>query len=240
MYIKIIQTIAKRYPQVIPYLKGKARFVACADSLPEWADYFTKTVEFFQKTLERLIISVYNNQVGGEFIDILANLISGQLKQAVDKAWQDEGGEGATPSYLQELAMEATVKQFVHVDKLYRDIVDARVDETPIDPLLSRVALWANRWTETYNAAVALIVAQRGGNLVWKLGHTEEHCATCNALNGIVAGAVEWQALDIHPQNAPNNKLECGGWRCGCTLTPTKAKRTPRAYELISAAIERI
>jgi hypothetical protein len=230
-YLKIIQTITKQFPAVIPHLKGRARFVA----IYKPTEY--KTVQFFTQELTRMIRNVYAGFTGGEFVDILFNLVAGQMKQAADQAWKDEGGDGATPSYLNELVMNAVLKQAVFVDTLYRDIVDARVDETPVEPILSRVPLWANRWTETYNQAVALIVAQRGGNLVWRLGRREEHCKTCNALNGIVAGALEWQALGVQPQNAPNGYLECGGWRCGCTLKPTKAKRTHRAFELINAAI---
>jgi len=230
MYAKIIQTISKLYPAIIPYLKGQARFIAIYDPSE------CKTVAYFTKEMTRMILNVYKGFTGGEFIDILFNLVAGQMKQAADQAWKDEDGEGATPSYLNELVMSAVLKQASSIDKIYRDIIDAKVDERPVEPILSRVPLWANRWNEVYNQAVALIAAQRGGNLVWRLGQAE-HCSTCSALNGIVASATEWQALDVYPQNAPNGKLECGGWNCKCTLTPTKAKRTKRAYELIAAAI---
>ena len=71
----------------------------------------------------------------------------------------------------------------------------------------------------------------------WELGETEEHCETCAALNGIVAFAREWETLGVHPQDAPNNKLECGGWQCGCTLTPTSQRRTSDAYGRIEEAL---
>jgi hypothetical protein len=39
------------------------------------------------------------------------------------------------------------------------------------------------------------------------------------------------------PQNAPNDSLECGGWKCDCSLTPTDARRTPGAYGKIEEII---
>jgi hypothetical protein len=122
------------------------------------------------------------------------------------------------------------LNQFDFVDGFYRDIVDARVDGTPVAPLLARASLWAQRWTEAYNEAVRLITLNLGGNLEWKLGATEEHCPECAAFDGIVARASEWETLGIRPQNAPNNKLTCGGWKCDCSLTPTDKKRSPGAY----------
>ena len=100
MYFELIAAITKRIPAIIPHLTGKARWVAFADidSIPRLLSFIGvaidekhKSVDFFERNLIRLIRSVYNNQLGGEFIDIMANLISGQLRQAVERAWADEG-----------------------------------------------------------------------------------------------------------------------------------------------------
>ena len=234
MYAKIITAICNRFPEVIPHLQGKARWIACANNPTEY-----KTVEFFQRTVERLIASVYRADIQSEFIDIMANLISGQLRQAVEQAWKDEGGDGAIPAYLNELVMSATVRQFAFVDRLYADIVNARELELPLEPLTRRASLWAQRWTETYNEAITLIVGARGGNLVWRLGATKEHCSTCAALDGIVAAASEWEMLNVRPQAAPNPVLECGGWRCGCSLQPTTQRRSPNAVDTIMNIVSR-
>ena len=58
-------------------------------------------------------------------------------------------------------------------------------------------------------------------HLVWRLGRTEQHCSTCFALNGTVASATDWVISGIRPQAAPNARLECGGWRCDCSLDVT-------------------
>lgn len=228
----LVKTIIKRFPAVIPHLKGKARWIAFVDNPDEY-----KTVAFFQQTMTRLITSVYNNDLGGEFIDIMANLISGQLRQAYEQAWTAAGLPGAFPSYLNEDLMGFVIQQFVYVDQLYRDIVDARIDKLPITPLLARVPLWANRWNEAYDRAQHLISVYNGGKEKWVLGATEKHCTTCAALNGIVAYAQEWEMLGVHPQGAPNARLECGGWRCDCRREPTEERRTEGAFSKIQGIV---
>lgn len=192
-----------------------------------------KTYDYFLATLERLIRSVYTNRLGGEFIDILGNLVQGQLRQAYDLAWSEKGNEGAMPEYLTSALENAITTQYKFIDQFFRDIVDARIDGTGIDALLARAPLWAQRYNEAYNDAVRLILAENGGNLVWQLGATEQHCPECYALNGIVASAKEWDELGVHPQGAPNPLLTCGGWRCDCSLTPTTRRRSPKAFDTI-------
>lgn len=233
LVIQSVKAIARRYPAVVPHLSGRALWLALAST--RGGEY--KTYDYFLQQVERLVRDVYNGLIGGQFIDIMANLLQGQINQAYSIAWQNEGGDGMLPDYLAAAAEQDILYQYDFVDQYYRDIVDARVDGTPIDPLLARAALWANRYNESYNRAVELITRETGGRLVWRLGATEEHCTTCAALNGIVAFAREWQELDVHPQNAPNALLECGGWRCDCTLEQTDKRRSPNAYTSILNAV---
>jgi hypothetical protein len=210
-------------PEVLPYLQDKTRF-----TLYQPTAY--KTYDYMLKQVEGLVRSVYSGNIGGSFIDTMANLISGQLTQAYLQAYEDEGFRGTIlPDYLSASLESMILNQYDFVDQYYRDIVDARVDGTSIDPLLYRASLWATRWTEAYNEAVRLITKENGGNLVWIYGDTD-HCTTCLSLNGIVARASEWDALGIKPQSAPNNKLECGGWKCQCSLQSTDKRRSPNAY----------
>ena len=228
---RVVRYAVTKYPAAAQHLKGRARWIAYASG----GEY--KTYDYYLATLERMVRNVYNGIEGGEFIDIMANLIQGQISQAFLEAWKAEGTDATFPDYLQAASEQMILDQYDHVDQFYRDIVDARIDKTPIDPLISRCALWAARWNEAYNQGVALITENEGGNLVWELGGTEEHCATCYTLNGIVARASEWHELDVHPQGGPNEKLECGGWRCDCSLSPTDQRRSPGAYGRIEEAI---
>lgn len=198
---------------------------------------YYKTAEQFEARLSNLVEALYKETITApQFVDGLGALISRQITLAYREAWRDEG-DGQYPDYLTAASEAAILIQFDFVDQFARDIVDARIDEKPIDGLLSRVPLWANRYNEAYNEAVMLISQKNGGKLEWVLGETEQHCTTCSNLNGIVAYAKEWEALNVKPQNAPNNKIECGGWRCDCSLSPTTKRRTPGAYGRIEEAI---
>jgi hypothetical protein len=219
-----LRQIIKTVPAVKPYLTGKAKWLAY-----EPAEY--KTFDYMLAQLLGLIRGVYGNNLGGDFIDIMANLISGQLTQAYQQAFEDAGYTGFfLPDYLQASLEEAILNQYGYVDQLFRDIIDARLNGEPVEPLLARAQLWAQRWTEGYNEATRLITTEEGGNLEWVLGATEQHCSTCSGLNGKVMSSKEWDLIGIKPQNAPNSALECGGWRCDCSLVPTDKRRSPGAY----------
>lgn len=232
-----LASICWHYPQILPLLKGRARWIALTIGAKSRI-VEEKTYDYFLSELSRMVRNLYAGNIGGEFIDILANLLDGQINQAYRQAWSDEGADGEFPEYLQAAADDAILAQFDFVDGFFRDIVDARIDETPIDPLLARCSLWANRWNEAYNDGVRLIAINAGEKQIWKLGATEEHCPFCSRYNGIVALASEWDALNIRPQSAPNPALTgtlngepgCGGWRCDCSLETTDKRRSPNAY----------
>lgn len=219
-------------PAVVPYLTGRARWIAFTVGGAYTGRIFSdvKSVEYYLRQLRGLIRAVYNNILGGEFIDIMANLIQGQLTRAFQQAI-DESGVDWIPELQSEL-MVLILSEYNYVDQLYRDIVDARIDKTPIEPLLQRAQLWANRWNEAYNRAKHIIAMHYGQNEIWIFGDAD-HCPTCEALNGIVAGSLEWEALGVRPQEPPNGRLKCGGWNCKCQLVPTTQRRSPKAFETI-------
>lgn len=197
-----------------------------------------KTYEYFLRHLNGLIRGVYNGYVGGEFENILSDLVYGQLTQAYTAAWRDDGNDGPLPDYLQSSLDSMIQNQWDFIEKLYRDTVDARVDNTPIDPLLSRAELWAGQFDNAQNEAIRLIALETGGKLEWVEGDTSDKCPICLALNGIVAYAREWDELRVRPGNGPNPALSpinggCGGWRCGCSLQTTTRRRTGNAYDEI-------
>ena len=215
-----IRQVVATFPEVKTYLTGRARW-----SLYKPAEY--KTVDYMENAIEGLVNGVYSGLIGGQFIDTMANIISGQLTQAYQQAFEDEGfTDFALPDYLASSLEDMILGQYDFVDGFFRDIVDARIDGTSITPLLARAKLWANQWNAAYNEAVRLITLNGGGNLVWEYGDAE-HCNTCLSLNGIVARADEWDTLGVKPQG---EMLECGGWNCKCALVSTDKRRSPNAY----------
>lgn len=206
---------------------------AAIDAVPRVIRYLDpsyKSYDYFLSRIKGLVRGLYEGYVGGEFIDTFANLISGQYRDAYNRAWADEGNGGPLPDYLESSYQEAVSKQYGFVDGFYRAIIDAKLDGTPIDPLLARAELWAQGWNTSYENATSLIALENGGKEEWVLGATEEHCPECAALNGIVMWAREWESLNLRPKNPPNDKITCGGWRCDCERKPTDKRRTAGGY----------
>ena len=86
-----------------------------------------------------------------------------------------------------------------------------------LQPLLSRTAMWGNRWNEAKNMAQAVACADQ--KFVWRLGSTD-HCSSCLKLNGKVKRASQWAERDVRPQHS---SLNCKGIRCQCFFEPTNA-----------------
>lgn len=212
---------------------------------PSLADYYTKTYNYFLSTILRLVRAVYKGRMGLEFILTMENLVSSQLGRAYKQAWKEEGTDEGFPDYLQADLDAKVAEQHTFISGYYHDIVDAKIREAPIDPLLSRAELWAQRFNEAYNNALSLIHLNNGEKEVWILGDTEHHCWICSSLNGIVAYASEWDELGVKPQHAPNEILSrtrgvekgCGGWRCDCRREATDRRRSPNAKDRIQRII---
>jgi hypothetical protein len=241
----IIRKTIQAAPAVVPCLTGKARFIAYSSGFVHvhyykgtstdrlnYDDY--KTYDYMLAQIEGLVRGVYNNNLGGDFIDVMANVISGQLTQAYQQAFEDAGfTDFILPDYLQESLTDMIANQYDFVDNFFQDIVDARIDGTPIDPLLQRAQLWAGQWNTAYEEAKRLIAIRNGAKMVWREGDTVEKCDQCVRRNGIVAYAAEWEALGVHPKGFPNDKLGCKGGHCDCTLEETDKRRSPNAFQRI-------
>lgn len=239
---KHILLAIKAVPSVAPYLTGRARFMFFA--AVKFEAY--KSYEDMLSRIQSLVKNTYKGKVStGDFTDKMASIIGGQLRNAYNTAWINEGMDedntsAALPDYLEESLVEMIAQQtnteFAY--QYFTNIMAARRSETPIDPLLSRAELWAGQWNTAYENATSLITINNGGREEWILGATEQHCPECAALNGIIAFASEWEELGVRPKNPPNDNLTCGGWRCDCERRATDKKRSRNAYNRIKAIVK--
>jgi hypothetical protein len=193
-----------------------------------WIDSLDiKTENHYLRVLARATRDLYN---GGITEDGMLSTMTILLDEQMRKAWN----EGMRVNELDPQAdmtdeWEAQLQDIINnefnfVEQFIVDIVTAREDKTPLEPLLSRVDLWAGRYTDVVNQSI-LATAEPKDKYEWIYGDTE-HCNTCEQLNGLVARAGEWEQAGLHPQQPPNELLTCGGWRCQCRLEPTDKRRT--------------
>jgi hypothetical protein len=226
--------VVKLFPQIRRYLS--------AGDLLYLDGIAVKTFEQFINRLKSLVKAVYTGKIAGEFVDALGALIDRQITLAFREAWKDEGDEGAMPESMVTASEDMITGQYDFIGGFYRAIIDARQEQAPIDPLLSRAGQWANQYDVAYRAAVEMIRMESGGNLMWKKGATERGCETCDKLDGLILSTREWQELGLHPRGYPNPLLACGGGgppnNCDCDLEPTEQRRTPKGFSTAMNIIE--
>jgi len=180
-----------------------------------------KTRRHYERVLRNDIRDFYNQEIEvGEYIDAMIGNIENQFTRAWHEGAENVGFMEDISAHLQPV-MEYIAEEENYILDLGQQILDAAAAGDPVQQFYSRAELWSNRYNEIVNEAEIYFGKLIGARLIWQLGATEEHCATCAALDGIVALAEEWERLGLHPQGAPNDKLECGGWRCDCSLFET-------------------
>lgn len=210
------------------------------DAIPAlWRMVEIKTEEMFLRQLRTYCLQLFRGELG-EFawIDDMSTTIADQM----GKAWR-EGARAVEvePSEFTDEDIEELDKiirsEYEYVLALGSDILTLRLMggmlEDYRNKFASRIEVWAHRYTDVVNQAKVWFGKRKKVKLKWQFGATEEHCATCAALNGIVAYAEDWEQSMVHPQNPPNQALECGGWRCDCALVPTTERATNNALERI-------
>jgi hypothetical protein len=88
-----------------------------------------------------------------------------------------------------------------------------------LGPLMSRAAIWTGRWEGVKAQAMTMACADK--KLIWQRGQTEMGCRSCTRLDGKIKRASYWQEQGVLPRVHGSDKLECRGFRCDCTLSPT-------------------
>lgn len=200
-----------------------------------------KTEEAYYRQVWNRILELYRGQIdSGEFVDAMAGIIEEQLTKAFREALRDNDmdAEMVKEEPYASALEDMILNEFDFVDGLGSDVQAAAEAGTGFEAFQARAQMWSNRYKDAYNQANALIASEEGMNLVWIFGDTD-HCSTCQQLNGIVAKASVWDELGVKPQQPPNDVLECGGYRCQCSLEPTDKRQTPKAYDAILNAVSR-
>lgn len=207
----------------------------------DWLDRFArdiavKTLEMYQRQLWSYALDFFRGDISdAEFESSFFAAIEGQLT----KAWNEGADEvGVLPEdYTDE--DNAIIDGIIADEKEYVDglgvaILDAIEAKMTLDAFRSefgaRIDIWSNRYSDVNNQAKLHFGGKE--KLKWVLGDAK-HCATCEALNGIIAYAEEWEISGFHPQQPENPLLECGGWHCACELMTTNERRTRNALGIL-------
>lgn len=204
-------------------VRSMLRRASSADSVRE----IFKTVAYYERALRRAVLDFYRGDIdAGAFIDELVRLVDAQFRRAWNEGARDAGFEPSEmePEDTDELQQRIEA-ELEYVLDFASAVEAAREQQSGVDALYERVPLWANRYNEVCNDA-KLHFSGDNQKFVWRLGASEQHCATCAALDGVVARKKAWEERVLQPQHAPNPALECEGWKCQCSLEPTDEPMT--------------
>jgi hypothetical protein len=88
-----------------------------------------------------------------------------------------------------------------------------------IDPSAEAFAR-ADGFTATLDAvyAEAKLRGMKNQMVTWNLGETEKHCETCARLAG-KRHRISYLLQNDYIPRKPGAAMDCGGWRCDCSLT---------------------
>ena len=143
------------------------------------------------------------------------------LTQAWNAGLQSVGDIPAEQSPQQRIELQQMIANEINL--LFPFLLDieanSKANGGKLGPLFTRSEMWILRATDAENRARASALSDP--RLAWRLGITEQHCGSCARLDGKIKKASYWQRLNIRPQSPPNEKLECGGYKCLCFFEPT-------------------
>jgi hypothetical protein len=189
-----------------------------------------KSYEWYDGHLHDYAGQLYRGKIDDSiFLDKMIYAIGEQLGRAWNEGMVEnklDPVQDKTPE-MEDRIKELVDSEYNHVTDLIDFIQQQKQADAGMNAIDGRVDMWVNRYNDVVNIA-KMETAGEKEKLEWVYGDTE-HCSTCEALNGIIATASEWQQSGFHPQQPDNPLLECGGWRCQCSLNPTDKRKTPGA-----------
>jgi len=139
--------------------------------------------------------------------------------------WADAGASGPITADAQSWLNGRIGQEVSFAATLFSDLKALRADDSiPMADKLSAAQMHAQAYTVTlvgvYAQGKMMGEPERDGR--WELGATEEHCDTCAMLNGKTHPMSWYIQNDYIPQQAGSATLDCGGWKCDCTIVDPK------------------
>jgi hypothetical protein len=174
----------------------------------------------YARGIDQAASGYWKDGSAGNFVSRMKAVVKFGLRDAFDLGGADMG---ITPEDYNEqdtaLRDEIITEEQSHINDLLHYLDGLANDpKAKLSDADSRLELWKARFDDVRNRAKMIL--GKDAKLEWIYGDTE-HCDTCARLNGVVKRASFWQTHGVLPQAPPNPMLQCGGWKCQCSLEPT-------------------
>jgi len=143
---------------------------------------------------------------------------SDAFNDASDAGWVDGGAELPIDGDALKQINARTQEEFGNIDSLFQQAKDLR-KQGGFD-YFSWATARADGYTSTvlYIYNMAALLAKKNQMLEWHLGNAEDHCSTCEKLDGQAHRASWYISHDYIPRK-PGAAMDCHGYNCQCWLT---------------------
>lgn len=175
----------------------------------------------YSRNLRSLVRSFWGGVMS---IDDFFALYQNAIRRELTVAWREGAATcGIAPDEFtneENIALDSLiVGEGTYIFPFALDIeAGSKAEGGLLTPLLKRVDMWANRWTEARTRGLTMACGNK--KLRWDLGEAE-HCSSCLKLAGKVKRASWWHENGIIPRKAGATYLECKGFKCQCELNET-------------------
>lgn len=139
--------------------------------------------------------------------------------------WADAGASGPLTDAAQAWLNDRISQEVTFAAGLFADLKALRADDSiQMADKLSAAQVHAEAYTNTLTGVYAQgkMMGQPERDGVWNYGDTVQHCETCASLHGQTHPLSWYIEHDYIPQQAGSATLECGGWKCQCTINDPK------------------
>jgi len=182
----------------------------------------------YRKSLRDAVRALWTGSID---YDQFFESMTAAIRRRLPQAWYDGSKEcGILPADLspaERMALQqAVVNEMTFITKFANAIeAGSRARGGKLRPLLTRVELWAQRYTDLQSRARVMACGDK--KLKWVRGDTVEPCRSCIRLGNKVKRASYWRRVNVYPQRPVNHSLECEGYNCLCQLLPTDERCSP-------------
>lgn len=201
---------------VTPEHRAAAATVAAAikAALPPTEDYANVRADYEQRLFDSFISAASSSRTTSQR-NAAKRAVVDDVSAAFYAGYADAGGEDTEADDEQWLTARQN-EELGHLDGVFQWLKEQRDAETITeDAVQARVEAWASTLDGIYNEGK--LRGAKNKMLTWRLGDTENHCATCAKLDGGRHSAKWYLARDYIPRK-PQAAMECGGWKCDCSL----------------------
>jgi hypothetical protein len=210
---QVIRSIVSLVPQVFPLLGADGEARKALKAAPGY-DGIRNT--YFGEVFDAVYDYLVSDRPVTSFRASMQRAMVQAFGGTVDLAYADGGGELPLDEDTLAWYNEQVSAEMGHIEDLFNRL---KAEWENIDPAAEAEAR-ATGYVYRLDALYAEAKMRGGKNkiLYWHLGRTEKHCRTCASLDG-QGHKISWYIDHNYIPRKPYASMECGGFRCDCTLT---------------------